>query len=231
MIAVSLFVLALAAAAPTPAPAAPAQQGVLREVVYGVTTASKVTTSRTAYEGLSTQNTSSTDQGTVTVDITGVNGDALVMQIKELMNNKGSVSTFDGAVTPDGLVAFEAGSIGDATRELLQYFGTQFYPPDKNAVGQTWTTKYEHGGGKVQTTYTITKVDGDEMTLREQQTGTYSANSATMTTTGTIVVKPSILVSISGDVTRTLLTTDVSGEVRQQFSFHWERKSDSHNPN
>ncbi|MBV8281713.1 MAG: hypothetical protein JO347_06585, partial [Candidatus Eremiobacteraeota bacterium] len=87
------------------------------------------------------------------------------------------------------------------------------------------------GGQTVRTTYTITKVDGDEMTQREQKTGTFSANSATMTTNGTIVVKPSILVPVSGDVTRTLSTTDVSGEVRQQFSFHWERKSDSHTPN
>ena len=226
MIATSLFVLALAAATPAP-PVAPAQPGILREVVYDVTTGVQQTTSRTTYGGNTAENTSSTDRGTVTIDITGVEGNALLIQVKELMNKKGSVATFSGAVTPDGLVAFEAGSIEDVTRELLQYFGTQFYPADKNAVGDSWTTKYDRGGENVQTTYTVTKEDADQMTLREQQSGTFSGASATMTTNGTIVVKPSILVPLSGDIHRQLMTTDVSGEVRQTFSFHFERKSDT----
>jgi hypothetical protein len=226
MIATSLFVLALAASAPSAQPAA-AQPGALREVVYNVSSSLQQSTSRTAYQGRSTQNTSQTDSGTVTVDITGVDGNALLVKVTEVMKQKGGEQTFNGAVTPDGLVAFDAGSIDDSTRELLQYFGTQFYPADKNAVGDTWTNKYDRNGENVQTTYTITKVDGDELTLRENQTGKFSASSATMTTNGTVVVKPGILVPISGDVHRNLLTTDVSGEVRQEFSIHFERKSDT----
>ncbi len=230
MIVMSLVVLVLAATAPTaqPSPAqAPPAGGPLREVVYKVTVGSRSTAHANAYEGMTSDTHATADRGTVTVDVMGFQNDVLGVQVTELMNNKGSPYTFNGEVTGDGTVVFGGASIEDVTRELLQYFGPDFIPAGKDTVGDTWTVNYDRSGTKVQTVFTITKIDGALMTVREQQQATFASYDAKATTIGTIVLKPSLLVPISGDVQKVLTTSDVTGEKKQEISLHFERSSDT----
>jgi hypothetical protein len=231
MIVMSLAVFVLAAIAPTaqpsPVQAAPPASGPLREVVYKVTVGTRSTAHANAYEGLTSDTHATADRGTVTVDVMGLQNDVLGVQVTELMNNKGSPYTFNGEVTADGAVVFEGGSIEDVTRELLQYFGPDFIPAGKDAVGDSWTVNYDRAGTKVQTVFTITKIDGELVTVREQQQATFASYDAKATTNGTIVLKPSLLVPISGDMQKVLTTSDVTGDKRQELSLHFERSSDT----
>lgn len=225
---VALFVGVLLAlsAAPSPQPSVtPAPY--LRQVVYNVTIGETSTAAATQYEGHSSSGRSATDRGTVTVDIMAVANDNLGIEVTELMNKKGSPYTFKGAVTPDGTVLFEAASIEDVTRELLQYFGTHFVPPDKVNVGQSWTINYDRNGTQVQTQFTITKIDGDLMTLHELQKAKFQTYNETATTEGTIVLKPSVLVPVSGDVHKRLEGSGLETQRTQELTLHFERASDS----
>jgi hypothetical protein len=220
-------VVSLAANTPAPSAAPPVQSGPLREVVYNVTISAKNSGSTVQYEGRSSGGATSSDRGTVTVDVMAVASDSLGIEVIELMNSKGSPYHFKGSVAPDGTVIFEPASISDVTRELLQYFAPRFLPPDKISVGQSWTTNFDRSGAQVQTQYTITKVDGDLMTLHELQKVKFKARNQTVTTEGTIVIKPSVLAPISGDVRTRIEGFTGQSEAIEEITEHFERVSDN----
>jgi hypothetical protein len=226
---VALIVGALLAATAGPSAQPPAATAApwLRQVVYNVTVGETATGSSVQYEGRSSGGITATDRGVVTVDVMAVANDALGIQVTELMNKRGSPYTFKGAVAPDGTVLFEAASIEDVTRELLQYFAPQFLPVDKTTVGQAWTINYDRNGVQIQTQYTITKIDGDLMTLHEQQKAKFSTSSESATTDGTIVIKPSVLAPISGDVHKRLESFSGGTESNRELTLHFQRTSDS----
>jgi hypothetical protein len=225
-VALILGALLAAATGPSAQPTATAAPW-LRQVVYNVTIGEKATGAVVQYEGRSSGGSTSSDRGVVTVDVMAVANDSLGLEVTELMGKKGSPYTFKGAVTPDGTVLFQAGSIEDVTRELLQYFAPQFLPVDKTTVGQSWTVNYDRAGTQVQSQYTITKIDGDLMTLREQQKAKFSTYNETATTDGTIVIKPSVLAPISGDVHKRLEGFTGGSENTRELTLHFERVSDS----
>jgi hypothetical protein len=226
---VALIVGALLAASATPSaqPATTTAAPLLRQVVYNVAISAKNAGSTIQYEGRSSGGATSSDRGTVTVDVMAVANDSLGIEVIELMNSKGSPYHFKGAVGPDGTVVFELGTIGDVTRELLRYFGPQFLPPDKISVGQSWTNNFDRSGAQVQTQFTITKVDGELMTLHEQQKVKFKTRNQTVTTEGTIVIKPSVLAPISGDVLTRIEGFTGQSETVEELTLHFERVSDS----
>jgi hypothetical protein len=130
-------------------------------------------------------------------------------------------------VSADGTVVFSPGSIEDVTRELLQYFGPHFVPPDKTDVGSSWTVNFNRAGTQVQTEFTIDKVDGNLIIVHELQKGKFSTYTATAITDGRIVIKPSMLVPISGDIKKTLSWSDAAGDVKQELQLHFERVADT----
>ncbi len=233
MIAILLSVLVLAATAASPTPvgavqtAVPAPPAILRQVTYKVSTAIKNYSAGEHYEGFSSQSTLSNDQGTVTVAITGVQNNALGMDVTELMNKTGHPSTFTGYVTPDGGVGFGNDTITDTTRTMLQFFGTKFIPPDKVDVGATWSVTYNQNGVEMQSDYKVTKVDGTLVTISVKQTLKMSAQASTITTEGSVTLKPSLLVPMSGDIHKIVRRVSVSGDNRVDITEHFERVSDS----
>jgi hypothetical protein len=223
-----LVVAATAAASAAPSPAAaPAANGPLRQVTYKVSTAIKNYSAGEHYEGFSSQSTLSNDQGTVTVAITGVQNNALGMDVTELMNKTGHPSTFTGYVTPDGGVGFGNDTITDTTRTLLQFFGTKFIPPDKVDVGAAWSVAYDQNGVEMQSDYKVTKVDGTLVTIAFKQTLKMSAQASTISTEGAITLKPSLLVPMSGDIHKVVRRVSVSGDNKVDITEHFERVSDS----
>jgi hypothetical protein len=215
------------AAAPTTAPAPAPANAPLREVTYKVSFSDRTFSGGEHYQGYSSNSTVVADNGTVTVDVTGVAGDALTVDVTEIMNKIGTPTHFSGSILPDGSVSFPADTIQPVTRELLQYFGTQFVPADKIAPDASWDVNVDRNGVSIKTNYKVTKVDGTVVTLAEKSSIKIASDNATITTNSTIALKPSLLVPVSGDVHQLISRLSVSGETRSDVSMHFERASDS----
>jgi hypothetical protein len=205
------------AAAPNPGP--------LRQVTYKVSVANKTYSGGEHFSGYSSASTVTTDNGTVTVAIMAVQGDALGIDVTELMNKTGRPATYTGSVSPNGVI-FPPETIQDVTRELLQYFAPVI-PADKLDVGSSWDVNENQGGVDIRTNYKVIKIDGTLLTVAEHQTVKIAAQNATFVTDGTIVLKPSLLVPVSGDIHRTISRVTVSGDTKTEASLHFERVSDS----
>jgi hypothetical protein len=212
----------LLADATTPPALAP-----LREVVYKVTTSLQISGNTQSYSGMGSTNQYTTDNGTVTVAVMAIQNNVLGVDVTELFNTKGRPATFQGNVTADGTVNFAAGSINDVTRELLQYFGPQFLAATTVDVGAKWKTSLVRGGATVDTTYSITKMDGPLLTIKEQQNVKMQATGATGTTTGDVVLKPSLLVPVKGDIQKVISQSTPEGFQKETLSLHFERVSDT----
>jgi len=226
----SLIALALAAvatASPQPSTAPATQTGPLREVAYKVAVGVQTYSGGEHYQGFSSTSNSSSDSGTVTVDIMGIQNDSLSVSVTELMSQTGHPATFAGTVLPDGLVNFPPQSIQDVTRQLLHYFGAQLIPSDKLAQGASWQTSQNVGGVDVETTYKVTKIDGPLLTLSEQQTIKISSQSATISTNGTVTMKPELLVPVSGDLRTIVSRVTAEGDTKRETSMRFDRVSDS----
>lgn len=222
---IPILVSALASVAFDAAPAA--NPAPLREVRYKVSAGTRTYSGGEHYEGYSSRSNSTTDDGTVTVDITAVQGSELGIRLTELLHKTGHESVFTGAVMPDGLVSFPPESISEVSRELLQYFAPQFMPIDKIDVGASWDANASHGGVDIRTNYKITRVDGPLITLAEKQTVKIATQNVSISSEGTITLKPSLLVPINGDVRRVISRLTLTGNTTSQESLHFERTSDS----
>jgi hypothetical protein len=210
------IVLAAVTAASSPAPAAQSQAAYkpLREVVYNVVTNLQINQTTEQFPGYNPQDPglpnsvagppASTAEtglyGTVTVDVMAVAPDGtLGIHVTELWTNgTGKPVSFDGVVTPDGVVEFPNQTINDVTRELLIYFGTKFAPTDGLSQGTAWQVDQHFSNGDVLTDYSVTKVDGDLVTIHKTQ----DLKKFNLYTDGTITYDPGGLVPISGLVTR-----------------------------
>ncbi len=199
----------------------------LRTVVYKVTQEWRSSAGSESYEGHNGGHGGNLDAGTVTVNIMAVGNNGLGIQVIELMNSKGSPYQFTGVVTPDGSVRFPAVSIEDVTRELLQYFATQFVPNETLDVGAKWQVNIQRSAFNVATQYTVKNVNGDVVTLDESQTAKVNTLSGSGSMTGTIDYKPSLLVPLRGDLHKTVTTSSAEGYTSDVLNMHFERVSDS----
>jgi hypothetical protein len=226
----SLFafvILAATTASPQPAPAQAAQPGPLREVAYKVSVGMKSYSGGEHFEGFSSSSRSSTDTGTVTVDINAVQNDVLGVSVTELLNQTGHPATFSGSVMPDGAVNFPPQTIQEVTRQLLHFFGAQLIPPDKLVQGATWQTSVNREGVDVETTYKVTKIDGPLLTLSERQTLKIASQNVTIATEGTVTMKPELLVPVNGDLRTTVSRVTAEGDTKTETSMRFDRVSDS----
>ncbi|MBV8170496.1 MAG: hypothetical protein JO219_01035 [Candidatus Eremiobacteraeota bacterium] len=227
MIALSVAILLFASTATTAAAPAAQPPGQLRQVTYKVSTGTRTYSGGEHYEGYSSNSTATVDNGTVIVDVTAVQSDTIGMSVTEQMSAAGGPVTYNGTVMPDGSVNFAPDTIKDVTRELLQYFGPDMISADKLTLGSTWDVNLNSNGVVAKTNYKVTKVDGGLVTLAEHQTITFSTQNATVSTEGTVTLKPSLLVPVSGDLHRTVNRLSLSGNNKTDVSLHFERVSDT----
>jgi len=227
MIGILAAVLLLASTGVAAAPQASQAPAQLRQVTYKVSFGTRTYSGGEHYEGYSSSSTATSQSGTVTVDVTAVQNDTIGVTVTELMSQSGAPATNSGAVMPDGTVSFPPDTIQDVTRELLQYFGPDLISPDKLTLGSTWDVNLDRNGVVEKTNYRVTKVDGPLVTLAEHQTMTFSGQNATVSTEGTITIKPSLLVPVSGDLHRIVNRLSLSGNNKTDVSLHFERVSDT----
>jgi opacity protein-like surface antigen len=238
-LAASLLALSSSASAPAAAsasPAAPAPQAAapapaagqpLRQVVYNVSQGSRTYSGGEHYEGYSSNSTSTADRGTVNVAVLSVVNNVLQVSVTETMINIGRPATYDGSVLPDGAVNFPPETITDVTRQILEYFASDIEPKDKTVLGSTWDVGLNRNGVDLATHYKVTKVDGDLVTLAVNQTVKIAAQNVTVALDGTIVMKPSLLVPVSGDLHRTLRRLTTTGDTTTVSSYIFQRVSDT----
>ena len=228
LLAISSSAWLLAASSSPSAPAAAGQP--LRQVTYNVTQGSRTYSAGEHYEGYSSQTKATADHGTVNVAVLSVVNDVLQVSVTETMNNVGRPATFSGGVLPDGAVNFPADTISDVTRQILEYFGSDIEPKDKTVEGSSWDSGLNRNGVDLATHYKVTKVDGPLVTLSVNQTIKIAAQNVSVTLDGTIVMKPSLLVPVSGDLHRTLRRLTITGDTTTVSSYQFQRVSDTLDP-
>jgi len=215
----------------TPAAAPPAQSRPLREVVYDISYEARSTTSNVEYGGISSGTRATGDHGTVKVDIMAIQNNMLGIEVTETMYKGGGPFSFNGVVAPNGEATFPAQSISAPTRELVQYFATALIPADKTDVGTTWTSnwtaKVSGRDADISNQYTVTKIDGELMTVHAVRTTKVHAFGGNAHTDGTLVLKPALLVPIIGDIRETV--DDIGGNAgsKMDITIHFQRLSDT----
>ena len=215
-------------AAPAPPAAAPAPGQPLRQLTYKVTQGTRTYSGGEHYRGFSSSSSADADQGTVGVSVLSAASDVLQVSVTETMNSTGRPATYTGAVFPDGTLAFGSETITDVTRQLLVYFGTRFQPP--GALGSGWDANYNRDGVDVTTHYGVVKLDGELLTLSVKQNVKIAAQNMSVALDGTIVMKPSLLVPVTGDLHRTIHRTSISGDTETRESLQFQRVADSLDP-
>lgn len=194
----------------------------LREVVYHVSYIRRST---------SAVGSGVTDHGTVTVDIMAVSNNALGLKVTERWSKNPTSLVALGTVQPTGSLVFAPGALSDVTDQLLPYFAPQFVPPQPLLTGVTWNAKDARKDFTANTSYTVTAVQGTSVVIGARQTITVrDATHAQISSNGSVVYEPRLLVPLSGDFTKHL-TARVGGAAQSiSLTLHFARSSDTREP-
>jgi hypothetical protein len=237
-----LAAIALAFLVDVPAAAAPAP---LREVVYKCSALRREALSIETYGGqvadpngpsnpimfepqpTAKQNAMLQD-GTVTVDVVGIQQDVIKVQVTEQFKNRPAPLTYVAFIAPNGLVRYDTAEPSPVARYILPLFGTKFAASATLASGDSWHVDLKTDAVDVQSLYTITGQDGPLLLLDELETVRLnSAHGMNYNVRGKLKYKPSLLVPISGDVDErgNRSTMDTTDEMKT--TVHFERVSDT----
>src|SRR5215472_3919464 len=236
-----LVAFALDAASASPSPSAPAAATAstrpLREVVYSVDADVRLDQIAESYGGgADATDPGSTGylnaQGTVTVDVTGRQQDGeLQLTVTENWKEQAKPVSFGAFVRPDGYIGIESltpSAIDDAPDELLPFFGTAFAPLGTLSTTTRWTQNANENQLTISTEYDITSVSGDTVTVHKIQT-IKGGDSASVD--GSVVYQPSMLMPISGDITKKTTHMFADGSQSATLTIHFSLVSDSfHHP-
>jgi hypothetical protein len=208
------LVAAAAIGAATPQP--------LREVVYHVSYTRHSTTISGA--GVS-------DHGVVTVDIMAVSHDALGLKVSERWTKNPAALVALGTVQPTGNLVFAPGAMSDVTDQLLPYFAPRFVPQRPLQPGVTWNVKDQRKSLSATTTYSVTALQGTSVTINVKQVvNVHDATNSQISSRGSVVYEPRLLVPLSGDFTKHL-SVRISGALQTvTLSLHFARASDTREP-
>lgn len=212
------MLLAIVAAAAVNA----AAQHPLREVIYHVSAVRRTTTAAGG---------SVSDHGTVTVDVMAVSNNALGLKVTERWSKNPTSLIALGTVEPKGNLVFAPGALSDVTDQLLPYFAPLFVPQQPLLVGVTWSAKDDRKDLTANTVYAVTSVQGTSVVVGVKQTLTVrDATHAQITSNGSVVYEPRLLVPLSGDFTKHL-TARVGGATHSvTLTLHFARSSDTREP-
>jgi len=176
------------------------------------------------------QVTNTSDVGTITVDVYDVIKGTVVTVVTEHWNGKSSAQVFKGAVNADGTLIGFPPDMSAVARSLLPLFGTQFAPlgVDLGQIGVTWKSLATPPDYDLETTFSVSRIAGDLVTLNETLTARSKSPHAPDTTmTGTIVYKPNVLAPLSGDLQMRALKSDENSSDEINLNLHFTRASDT----
>lgn len=228
---------AASASPPPPSATASASARPLREVVYSVTADDRFDEISESYAGgADATNPGSTGalsaHGTVTIDVTGHQQDGeLQLTVTENWKEQAKPVSFGAFVRPDGYIGIESltpSAIDDAPDELLPFFGTAFAPLGTLSTTTRWTQNSDENEITISTEYAITAVSGDSVTVHKIQT---IKGGDEMSVDGSVVYEPSMLMPISGDITKKTTHMWADGSQSATLTVSFKLVSDSfHHP-
>jgi hypothetical protein len=231
------FLVTAPAVAPQPTP--------LREVVFKVSSLRKESLGIGTYGGHvaadsgggygepnpTSKNNAAMQEGTLTVDVIGIEQEVIKVQITENFKNTSTPSSYDAYIAPNGLVRFDTQNPSVIARYLLPLFGSKFAASSTLASGDSWNVNLKTDAVDLQDKFTITGQDGALLLLNETETiRLNSAQGMNYNVRGKLKYKPSLLVPIVGDIDErgnrnTMDTTD-----EETTTVHFERVSDTLDP-
>ena len=207
------LVAAAAIGAATPQP--------LREVAYNVSY-----TRRTISSGAVL-----TDHGTVTVDVMAISNNSLGLKVTERWNKSPTALVALGTVLPTGNIVFAPGALNDVTYQLLPYFAPHFVPDRPLAPGVAWTVKDDRKSLTAKTSYSVATVQGTSVTIDAKQSlSLHDATHSQITSSGSVVYEPRLLVPLSGDFTKRLSLKIGGTPQAVSLALHFARSSDTREP-
>jgi hypothetical protein len=239
------MIAAIALALLVNTPAAAPQPTPLREVVYKVSSLRKESLAIGTFGGHvaadsgggygepnpTSKNNAAMLEGTLTVDVIGVQQDVIKVRVTEDFKNTSAPSSYEAYIAPNGLVRFETQDASVIARYLLPLFGSKFAASSTLANGDSWNVNLKTNAVDLQNTFTITGQDGALLLLNETETiRLSSAQGMNYNVRGKLKYKPSLLVPIAGDIDErgnhnTMDTTD-----EETTTVHFERVSDTLDP-
>lgn len=223
------------AASPTAvvSPAPQASMRPLREVTYDVITNYRSDDITESYAGgpnaIEPGSTSFMEgHGTITVDVFGKLADgSLEMTVTEVWKDLGRPLPFSGYVSPEGILIFNStgpAALDDPPGELLPYFGIRFAPAGTLDTNTRWSLVGPPGKITSSTQYAVTGVSGDTVTIHKTQT---IKGLGSISVDGSVVYKPSMLVAVSGTITRRTTEMAVDGQTTRTLTITFRRVSDT----
>ncbi len=231
--------LATATGTNTPSAApAPAADKPLREVTYKVSFSRRLNSTAEYFPGdrpdqFGSNVSLSGDNGKVTVDVMQVADNALGLKVTELWNNSagGRPMTYVGNLAPQGKLNFAPGSISDVTREILPFFAPLFMQDRAPDAGSSWSVRFDRSNIHASTTYTVDGIDGEIMRLsKKEDVKVASVRQNGYTSSGTVRFKPSLLVPVSGEITKRSTQEGASANSQKTLTLHFDRVSDTRDP-
>jgi hypothetical protein len=242
------MIAAIALALLVSAPAAAPQPTPLREVVFKASSLRKESLAIGTYGGHVTgggdtpgggfgepsptsKNNAALLEGTVTVDVLGIEQDVIKVRVTEDFKSTSAPSSYQAYIAPNGLVRFETQEPSVIARYLLPLFGSKFAASTTLANGDAWNVNLKTDAVDVQNTYTIAGQDGSVLLLTETQTVRLNAaRGMNYNVRGKLKYKPSLLVPISGDIDERGNRNTMDSTDEMTTTVHFERVSDTLDP-
>jgi hypothetical protein len=246
MIAVFVLVIVVSSAPPAP-PATP-----MREVVYKVSSLHREDLAIETYGGQVAQqndapvtgvgqsqpvasepgptakHSASLQEGTLTVDVLGVQQDVIRVSVTENFKNSSAPVTYEAYIAPNGLVRFMTQEPSSIARYMLPLFGTKFAASSTLNAGDSWHVDLKTDVVDVQNIFTISGKDGNVLLLDEREiVKLNAAHGMNYNTYGKLKYKPSLLVPIAGDINEKGSRSTMDTVDTLTTTVHFERVSDT----
>jgi hypothetical protein len=243
---IAAVALVLLVNAPAPAP----QPTPLREVVYKVSSLRRESLAIGTYgghvamdqtqpgvaPGIGEPNPTSKNnvallEGTLTVDVLGIQQDVIKVQITEEFKSVSVPNSYDAYIAPNGLVRFDTQDPSPIARYLVPLFGSKFAASATLATGDSWHVDLKTDAVDLQNTFTIAGQDDTLLLLTETETiRLSSARGLNYNVRGKLKYKPSLLVPISGDIDERGNRSTMDSTDETTTTVHFERVSDTLDP-
>lgn len=246
---IAAIALALLVNAPAATPAVAPQPTPLREVVFKVSSLRKESLAIGTYGGHvagpgdapgtggygepnpTAKNNAAMLEGTLTVDVLGVEQDVIKVRVTEDFKNTSAPSSYEAYIASNGLVRFETQNASVIARYLLPLFGAKFAASSTMANGDSWHVNLKTDAVDLQNTFTITGQDGALLLLSETETiRLSSARGMNYNVRGKLKYKPSLLVPIAGDIDERGNSSTMDTSDEETTTVHFERVSDTLDP-
>jgi hypothetical protein len=171
--------------------------------------------------------------GTMTVDVLAADTEGyLKAEIHEATDALNGKAPFDAVfvIHPDGTLVAVSGSYDDSMTSLLPYLGRTYFADHPLTAGSTWETDTTADTLQLATTYTVTKVDGDNTTVQALTAAKQGVVNGSLKVETKVVYKAPKLVPITLDIMMTRSGGGDTASAVQSTHYHFDRASDTMDP-